>query len=505
MAGLVSQSADFSGILRTEDGGATWRQVPQLRGRQVRALTVWRGNSQVVAAGTDTGVYLSLDGGSTWSRISATDNDHLQPIVSLAFDPKSPDTIYAGTPHLPWITTDGGTTWRPAHTGFLNDSDILSLAVDRNRPRRVFAAACNGVYRSLDSGTTWTRLVSAGNLRTYMIVQDPQFENVWFAATSGGLIRSLNGGSTWQKLSSIPPRSIAFDWSRLEQLFLATDTGVRRSDDYGKTWRDTNNGLSNLRLSSLMMLDGTLYTTILNHSKKARVLRLAPGASGLEEVPGDDLPPALAAAAAAAKQDSWPTAFLPVPWAPDLAVASSESELFLSRDSGKQWERADHPVVPAPIRSVIALHPPWIAAVTAQDVLWSMDGLNWTASNFTVSPKRVYGIAPAARETVMVATSEGLRISEDRGVSWRPLPGELEQNTIQAILQHPTRPSVWFASSYGVIYKTSDTLHGWKRISPGSWPITSVTQLAVMPDSPDRLLVLTPQQGLFDLRLEAGL
>jgi photosystem II stability/assembly factor-like uncharacterized protein len=505
MAGLASESPDFAGVLRTEDGGATWRQVAQLRGRQVRALAVWRGNSQVVAAGADTGVYLSRDGGTTWSHISAPDNDHLQPIVSLAFDPKSSDTIYAGTPHLPWKTTDGGSTWRPAHKGFQDDSDILSLAVDRNRSQRLFAAACSGVYRSLNGGDTWIRLSTAGNLRTYAIVQDPQYENAWFAATSSGLFRSPDGGASWQKLTRLAPRSVAFEWSRLGRLFIASEAGIRRSDDNGKTWRDANLGLSNLRLSPLMLFDGTLYTTILSPSKKARVFRLAPGGSGLEEVAGDHVPPAFTSAAEAAKQDGWPTGFLPVPWAPDTFVASSDSGLFLSRDSGKRWERADHPPVPDPIRSVTALHPPWMAAVTAQDLLWSTDGSSWTTSNSAIPLRRVYGVAPAARQTVMVATSEGLRISEDQGASWRPLSGELGQNTIQAILRHPTRPSVWFASRYGVIYRSSDTLHAWKRISPDSWPVSSVTQFAVTPDAPDRLIVLTPQQGLFELRLEAGL
>src|SRR6185436_18013117 len=56
LSGLSSDLPQYSGILRSTDAGATWRQVPDLRNQQVRAIAFMRANSKMVAAGTDTGV-----------------------------------------------------------------------------------------------------------------------------------------------------------------------------------------------------------------------------------------------------------------------------------------------------------------------------------------------------------------------------------------------------------------------------------------------------------------
>ena len=75
-------------------------RFPHCATGRFRAIAFWPGDSQVVAAGTELGVLLSRDGGITWSLVSPSDNTQLQRIVSVAFDPKNSNTIYAGTPHF---------------------------------------------------------------------------------------------------------------------------------------------------------------------------------------------------------------------------------------------------------------------------------------------------------------------------------------------------------------------------------------------------------------------
>jgi photosystem II stability/assembly factor-like uncharacterized protein len=71
------------------------QQVRGLRGREVRAIATRRVRSPIMAAGTDTGVFQSADGGATWSCISPAENAELQPIVALTFDPQDGATIFA--------------------------------------------------------------------------------------------------------------------------------------------------------------------------------------------------------------------------------------------------------------------------------------------------------------------------------------------------------------------------------------------------------------------------
>src|SRR5262249_38254421 len=146
LAAVSSETLQNSGVFRTVDEGATWRQLHGLQRKQVWALAFWAGDSQVIAAGTPEGVFLTLDGGDSWTRLASPDSAWPRPVVSLAFDPKDRHTLYAGTPHLAWKTSNAGVTWRRLSRGMQADSDIFSLDVDPSQRSRLFAAACTGLY-----------------------------------------------------------------------------------------------------------------------------------------------------------------------------------------------------------------------------------------------------------------------------------------------------------------------------------------------------------------------
>ena len=91
------------GIYRSTDGGATWKRVGLKNSGAIGRLTVDPTNSQHIFAaaagslythGGDRGVYESIDGGTTWTRKLAGDNDTTG-AVDLAIDPTSPNRIYA--------------------------------------------------------------------------------------------------------------------------------------------------------------------------------------------------------------------------------------------------------------------------------------------------------------------------------------------------------------------------------------------------------------------------
>ena len=398
LAGLSSELPHYSGVFRSTDAGATWRQVPDLRNQRVQALAFQRANSKMVAAGTDSGVFLSQDNGVTWIRISQVENSQLIPITAVALDPNDSATLYAGTPHLPWKTSDAGVSWQSVHSGMIDDSDVFSIQVDRNRPQRVFAGACSGIYRSLNGGMTWTKVTRAtdATYRTYVIAQDPQYENVWFAGATDGTLRSLDGGTTWEKLTPFTTRSIAFDMGRLGRILIATDqAGILRSQDGGKIWQPVNRGFCNRRLLS------------------------------------------------------WPANLMPA----------------------RSPTKAD-------------------------------DTANWRACAPALCGE-VYGVV-STRGRLLAATTLGLKASDDLGASWRSLPGDLETDTIQAICSHPARPEVLFAAKYAVIYRSSDAGHSWTQISEQPESVSSVRKLAIVPGQPDRIFILTPQQGVWMLPLDSG-
>ena len=490
LVGLSGESPDDTGILRSADGGATWQQLPALRGKEVRAIAIWRGDSRVIAAGVQDGVYLTRDGGTIWSRISPAENHELQPVVSLAFHPGESNAIYAGTPHLPWRTTDGGVTWQRIDTGMLDDSDVFSIHVDRDRPERVFATACSGIYKSLDGGSTWVKMRGArgASYRTYTLVQHPLRPNVFYAGTTHGLAKSENGGTTWEMVLPYTTRGISFDLAHVGRIFAATDeAGILRSADNGMSWREINRGFCNRMLSWMAGGDGgNLYVREVD-GEHGTTLRLNSDTGRWEKVPSESLQPATSLSARNAER----------------ILASTETSLVASDDAGTTWRNVDLPESNAGIRAFAVLDAPWIAAITASRIFLSSDAANWKAGALLPSGLDVHGLVATGGQSLLVATSSGLVGSDDLGDSWQPIQGEHRGTTITAICRHPARPSVLFLSRYGTVYASWDQGHSWVKVSPGPWQTDKIKRLVVVPGQPDRLFALTQSLGVYAMPLDA--
>lgn len=245
LVAVTSEIPRYAGLYRSTDEGATWEQLRDLRQKQAWSLASWTGDSHVIAAGTEDGIFITRDGGDNWTNISARGYARPQPVVTLAFDPAHRNILYAGTPHLAWKTTDDGRTWHALQRGMPEDSDIFSIIVDGKRSTRLFAGACSGIYRSLNGGETWASLEQAvgAQFRTYVVAHAPHSANVLFVGTNGGLLQSPDGGATWRHVSRPTTRSVAFDPVDPSRVFVATDEGILRSEDGGGHFAVANQGL----------------------------------------------------------------------------------------------------------------------------------------------------------------------------------------------------------------------------------------------------------------------
>jgi photosystem II stability/assembly factor-like uncharacterized protein len=92
-------------------------------------------------------------------------------IQSLAIDPSTPSTLYAGTyKSQVYKSQDGAKTWHWSGTGMQTEAVVYSLAIDSVSPARIYAAtrgiSNNGnppwsgiLYRSVDFGLSWTPIL----------------------------------------------------------------------------------------------------------------------------------------------------------------------------------------------------------------------------------------------------------------------------------------------------------------------------------------------------------
>lgn len=201
---------------------------------EVRALLVHPVDDQVVLAGTQDGVYRSIDGGIRWERLGFPDRDVA--IWSLAIHPRKHHVLYAGAaPVALYRSTDGGDTWQrligarsPAHcerAGF--DTRVIRITADPNHPDDVYAGLeVSGVIRSSDGGDTW-RDMSASLIKH---------------AELPHLKSNVGGRHCGDCEGMLDSHSIAISTAAPGSVFLAIRMGLFRSDDRGLTWYDTEIG-----------------------------------------------------------------------------------------------------------------------------------------------------------------------------------------------------------------------------------------------------------------------
>src|SRR5260370_16829170 len=234
------------GVYRSDDAGRSWKVIsfPQ---ETVRALAQGPTNPKIFVAGSLTGVYRSKDDGNTWERITPANHDDLRNFDSLAFDPKDENTIYAGTYHLPWKTTDGGKNWSPVVKGMIDDSDVMSIVIDPANPSNVHATACSGIYHSVDAGQKWKRYGGIAFVfrRTQLIKQDPQHTDTLYDDTTRGLWKTTNEGGEWKRRTRVDwvVNAILIDPKNPQRVILGTEReGVQISENGGATFVAANNG-----------------------------------------------------------------------------------------------------------------------------------------------------------------------------------------------------------------------------------------------------------------------
>jgi photosystem II stability/assembly factor-like uncharacterized protein len=249
LAAVWFRDSRAGGVFESADGAKTWK-LAGLGNEAVRALEQSASDAAVWMAGTRSGVFRSTDDARSWQRITPAEDPELQNIDSLAIDPRDAQTVYVGTYHLPWKTTDGGKNWHSISAGMIDDSDVMSLRIDAQNPQRIFSSACSGIYRSEDGGASWTKLagIPYSSRRTQQIVQDPGDAQTLYAATTEGLWMTSDSGETWKRVTTrdTDANAAVVLAAREGPILLAGTSaqGILRSENGGTALVESNGGFA---------------------------------------------------------------------------------------------------------------------------------------------------------------------------------------------------------------------------------------------------------------------
>jgi photosystem II stability/assembly factor-like uncharacterized protein len=267
-----------------------WRYLP-IWGGDVRTVAVHPENPGLVLAGTASGqVYVSRNGGRTWSNAGphlpfpgwvvsnlrfdpnnpsrvwvamrgiwggghVASSDDLGktwisrarsglpaevPVYTLALTPGHEGRVYAGTLSGVYGTEDGGDTWRRLTADLPDMQKVTSLLVDPDHPDSVLAGTWRQAYKSDDAGKTWGGIFDGMVLDSEVFTLTPvpgKPGEIW-ASTCGWVYRSQNGGAKWERFKDglEERRTTSFAALPNGRLLAGTVAGLHVSDDGGKTW-----------------------------------------------------------------------------------------------------------------------------------------------------------------------------------------------------------------------------------------------------------------------------
>jgi WD40 repeat protein len=133
-------------------------------GGDVRSLAYDPQNPSRILLGTSTSViFVSENGGHSWSRFAKLGAGDDYVLDHIAFDPQNSNTIFVSAWSVQdqnagdiFRTRDGGKNWEPLAA--MHGKSVRAMAVAPSDSKVVVAGALDGVYRSTNGGTDWQKI-----------------------------------------------------------------------------------------------------------------------------------------------------------------------------------------------------------------------------------------------------------------------------------------------------------------------------------------------------------
>lgn len=166
--------------------------------------------------------------------------------TAFSVHPVNSEVVLVGTREGIFKTDDGGGHWSPASRG-LSDLDVNALAFDVHKPSIAYAGTFDGLFRSTDGGESWAFVDGLDQNNTIDGVEvSRQHPGRVYAFGSWSVLRSNDYGKTWRQIFKGNPEQVgevALAPSNDRILYMSTanvqtgdDDRIYRSSDSGETW-----------------------------------------------------------------------------------------------------------------------------------------------------------------------------------------------------------------------------------------------------------------------------
>jgi photosystem II stability/assembly factor-like uncharacterized protein len=487
---LFVTSTEF-GLLRSEDGGATWAQLATPK--SVSCVTVAPTDESVVyvACGQE-GIWRSADKGGTWTVANAGIKEGCS-LREVTVDPNDPNTAYClgalGWEGYFYRSTDGGRTWQESRTlkrdfdanptcpedyggraeGTCPLSRPTNLAVSPLNPQELFVAGNWRNAFSADGGRTWEERDRGADITC---VTDIRFldQRTYVTSMDEGLAVSEDDGANWRQL--LPLRydtaisghhwRVAVQSSGAAQRILTTcspwaepPNRVFVSEDGGKTFRMGRAGLPDYRPTPNTMWGESHPRALAVDPRDPQVLYL-----GMD---GD----------------------------PEPTKGRAGGGLFKSTDGGYTWAQLSNQPGSRRCFNALAVDPTdpnrlYWGACGAGGGLYRSDDAGQTWTHVFRHESWVFNVA-VSPTGVVYCPGTNLWSSTDRGATWKKLT-KFADSLVTVGLEIDPRDEralwisrvTWGTAAVGGVYKTTDAGTTWQEIT-GDLPYCKPTVLRLNP------------------------
>lgn len=456
---------------------------------------------RLALAGTQAGIFLSMDGGGHWQRSDVGLADpQVNSTLLVATDGGVAGFVATQSGHLyqrSFATTATPIPWQPV-TGWAGFGVIQALVASPTytQDQTLFAATGEGIFRSQDGGASWeSSTFGLLDLDILCLACAPTYAEsqlLWAGSAGGGLYRSRNGARSWRDSgiglpdSALQSLLVSPTYAADETLFVGTENdGIYFSTDGSATWSPLSSDLAGLPINCMarsrdgqLWIAGTGKGIRYSHDGGARWHGAT--ASDSDSDQADTLFMALAVALA---DDG-------------RALAGTFLDgLIRSVDGGATWAVAN---------SNLVAHAPPLSRLTPTGQLFALDGdgllatisldrgaagAEWQPLNHLFNDEALItlGATPLPDGPLLLMTATDLYWRSIEGANeeevWHaiPLPPHAEDlvllSTSPAFLEDHT---LWLGNGDGAIQHSTDGGQRWQQLTV-PWQSAALLQLLCSP------------------------
>lgn len=223
---LMWGTSQYGSLYKSINCGSSYSNITSPgSGNWITPLAI-ASNSNVIYSGYD-GVYKSTDNGSTWSKISGTVISSNLNVLAVA--PSNSNYIYASTGTNIYVTKDGGATWT---SRALSGISITSFAIHPTNPEKIWissSSTTNRILVSTDAGASFTNISSnLPSLSARSVVADNTAEEGIYAGMNIGVYYTNKNMTSWVNLTDNLPQVA------INEVELQLSGGKIRAATYGR-------------------------------------------------------------------------------------------------------------------------------------------------------------------------------------------------------------------------------------------------------------------------------